>query len=99
MKLTCSHLGRIPALDSVATGCEECLAAGWLDWLHLWVCQECGHVGCCDQSPGRHSTVHFQMTAHFVARSYEEDRFWCHVDGIIFELEGALPALPGPTRA
>ena len=25
--------------------------AGRHDWVHLRVCQECGHVGCCDYSP------------------------------------------------
>ena len=31
---------------------------GW--WVHLRLCLTCGHVGCCDQSPNRHATRHFQ---------------------------------------
>jgi hypothetical protein len=28
----------------------------------VWtVCQERGHAGCCDNSPGRHATAHFRL--------------------------------------
>ena len=56
---TCSHLDTIMVLDlpeSVA-GCEDCLREGGV-WLHLRICLECGHVGCCDDSPNRHATAH-----------------------------------------
>ncbi|MDE9365506.1 UBP-type zinc finger domain-containing protein [Luteipulveratus sp. YIM 133132] len=59
------------------TGCVECEAAsGW--WVHLRRCAQCGHVGCCDSSPGQHATAHFQQTGHPVMQSYEpgEDWFW-----------------------
>ena len=37
------------------TGCVECLATdGW--WLHLRRCTECGHIGCCDNSPNQHAS-------------------------------------------
>ena len=39
---------------AVPQGCEECLRIG-SPWVHLRLCLTCGHVGCCDQSPGRHS--------------------------------------------
>ena len=29
-------------------------------WVHLRLCLTCGHVGCCDQSAGRHATAHWQ---------------------------------------
>jgi hypothetical protein len=76
-------------------GCEDCLAEGREDWVHLWVCQDCGHVGCCDNSPGRHATAHFRVAGHPVIRSYEpgEDWYWCYVDQVLFELEGAPPVL------
>jgi hypothetical protein len=35
-------------------------------WVHLRVCQECDHVGCCD--PGRHATAHFRSAGHLVIR-------------------------------
>ena len=31
-------------------------------WVHLRLCMECGHVGCCDNSPNRHATAHFNAT-------------------------------------
>ena len=44
-------------LPEAVDGCEDCLATGGL-WLHLRICLECGHVGCCDDSPNRHATAH-----------------------------------------
>ncbi|RIK87972.1 MAG: hypothetical protein DCC67_01290 [Planctomycetota bacterium] len=26
------------------------------EWVHLRLCLECGHVGCCDSSKNRHAT-------------------------------------------
>ena len=91
----CSHLDSITAVVPSAPGCEECLATGGT-WVHLRMCQSCGHVGCCDSSPGRHATAHFRLTGHPVVRSFEpgEDWFWCYVDEVMFEL--ALP--PGPSH-
>src|SRR6185295_12042803 len=51
-------------------GCHECLAAGGR-WVHLRMCQECGHVGCCDSSPSKHATAHFHGTSHPVVRLFE----------------------------
>ena len=58
------------------------------------VCQERGHAGCCDNSPGRHATAHFRLAGHPVIRSYEpgEDWYWCYLDRLVFELQGAPPA-------
>jgi uncharacterized UBP type Zn finger protein len=91
----CAHLDTITAVLPSSPGCEECLATGGT-WVHLRMCQTCGHVGCCDSSPGRHTTAHFTLTGHPVIRSFEpgEDWFWCYVDEVMFEL--ALP--PGPSH-
>jgi uncharacterized UBP type Zn finger protein len=64
-----------------AQGCEECLAAGGR-WVHLRLCLTCGHVGCCDSSPGKHATKHFQTSHHPVVQSFEpgEDWGWCYVE-------------------
>jgi DNA-3-methyladenine glycosylase II len=69
-------------------------AQGRRDWVHLPVCQECGHVGCCDNSPGRPATAHFRLAGHPVIRSYEpgEDRYWRYLDQSATELQGAPPA-------
>jgi hypothetical protein len=57
------------------TGCVECLAAdGW--WLHLRRCVQCGHIGCCDQSPSQHATNHAGETGHPLIRSFEPGEEW-----------------------
>jgi uncharacterized UBP type Zn finger protein len=85
----CSHLDQIEFLelpDEVA-GCEECLASGGR-WVHLRMCQQCGHIGCCDNSPGKHATAHFQSSGHPIIRSAEpgEHWSWCYVDELMFRV-------------
>jgi hypothetical protein len=94
----CTHLGLIAEVTPSSTGCEDCLAAGHHDWVHLRVCQECGHVGCCDSSPRRHATAHSHASSHPIVRSYEprEDWYYCYVDDVLFELDGAPPAPSHP---
>ncbi len=94
----CDHLSTIVAVVPSSTGCEDCLRAGQHNWVHLRLCMACGHVGCCDNSPGRHGTKHFQAAGHPICRSFEpgEDWFWCYVDQVMFELEGAPPAVSHP---
>ncbi|HLS40810.1 MAG TPA: UBP-type zinc finger domain-containing protein [Ornithinicoccus sp.] len=90
----CQHTETIdPQVVPRATGCEDCLRDG-SSWVHLRVCQTCGHVGCCDSSPGRHATAHHEASGHPVIRSFEpgEDWFWCYVDEVAFELPDAPPA-------
>ncbi len=72
-------------------GCEECLATGGR-WVHLRLCAECGHVGCCDNSPGRHATGHFHQTAHPVIASFEpgEAWLWCYPDEVFFETAASV---------
>ena len=91
--MRCAHLDWIRAVSPESWGCQDCLAAGRRDWVHLRVCQTCGHVGCCDSSPGRHASRHALSTSHPIVRSYEpgEDWFWCYVDQLMFELAGAPP--------
>ena len=83
----CTHADhvRLTQLPESVDGCEHCLAMGSL-WLHLRICLECGHVGCCDDSPNRHATAHFHETGHPVIRSAQpgEDWFWCYVDEVAF---------------
>ena len=79
----CEHLkncGDIPK-PRTPSGCEECLRDG-TEWVHLRLCLACGHVGCCDSSPGLHGAKHFQDTGHPVMRSFESGEAWrwCFVD-------------------
>lgn len=79
----CEHLASAPCVLTPNTpdGCEECLRDGGT-WVHLRLCLGCGHVGCCDSSPARHASKHFDETAHPVMRSFEpgETWRWCFVD-------------------
>ena len=85
----CTHLDSIEVTEvpGAVEGCEECLASGGT-WVHLRMCQSCGHIGCCDSSPNRHATGHFQATGHPVVRSVEpgERWSWCYVDELMFAL-------------
>ncbi|HEV7753526.1 MAG TPA: UBP-type zinc finger domain-containing protein [Baekduia sp.] len=85
----CTHLDQVEVTELPATiaGCEECLAMG-SRWVHLRMCEKCGHIGCCDDSPNRHATAHFHATEHPVMRSAEpgEDWSWCFVDQVAFRL-------------
>ena len=87
---TCDHLDTITDVTPSDDGCHDCLAAGSRRWVHLRVCQQCGHVGCCDNSPGKHATAHFHGTEHPLIQSFEpgENWYYCYVDELAFEREG-----------
>ena len=87
MATSCSHLAQIKKdVTPSAEGCEDCLREGGR-WLHLRLCETCGHVGCCDSSPARHATAHFRRTDHPVIKSFEpgEEWGWCYVDELFIE--------------
>ena len=81
MEDACPHVAKIADVTPSALGCEECLKIGSI-WLHLRLCRTCGHVGCCDQSQGKHATAHFRSTGHPAIASYErgENWAWCYAD-------------------
>ena len=82
---TCAHLNQVAAVaPSTTEGCEDCLREG-TRWVHLRECLSCGHVGCCDSSPRRHASAHYQGTQHPLIRSMEagEDWGWCYPDQIV----------------
>ncbi len=81
-KNACEHAAQVQDVTPAAAGCVACLESGQ-SWHHLRLCLTCGYVGCCDASPGRHATRHFQETAHPMIKSYEpgEDWSWCYVHG------------------
>jgi hypothetical protein len=98
-----------PGIDTTVApsgaGCAECDAAGgW--WVHLRRCAQCGHVGCCDSSPGQHATAHYRATGHPFVQSFEpgEDWFWNYdteqaYDGPLLAPPTSHPAeqpTPGP---
>lgn len=86
MSQECPHLDEIRAVTPSAEGCEDCLKTGD-SWVHLRLCEVCGHVGCCDSSPNRHATKHFHHTKHPIIKSFEPGEEWgyCYVDELFFE--------------
>ena len=83
----CSHLAKIHRdVHPKTNGCEECLAMGD-EWVHLRLCMQCGHVGCCDDSKNKHATKHFHHTNRPIIRSFEpgERWGWCFVDELAFD--------------
>jgi uncharacterized UBP type Zn finger protein len=82
----CAHLSQIKEVTPSAKGCEDCLKIG-SRWVHLRLCMECGHVGCCDNSPNQHATKHFHSTHHPIIKSFEpgEDWGYCYPDDLFFE--------------
>jgi uncharacterized UBP type Zn finger protein len=85
--MECMHLDQIrPVRPKTPDGCEECLRTG-SGWVHLRLCLSCGHVGCCDSSPGKHASKHYLSDRHPLMRSYEpgEDWAWCYADQVVLE--------------
>jgi monovalent cation/hydrogen antiporter len=77
---SCEHLMGLTPKDfppqKTPNACEECVE-----------CRSCGHVGCCDSSPGKHATKHFHETQHPVMRAIPPAAWtWCYVH----EAQGAL---------
>ena len=86
---TCTHLDHVEhvAPDGEVAGCPQCMASGDR-WVHLRMCQTCGQIGCCDNSPNRHATRHYEESGHPIIRSVEpgEDWSWCYEDELFFRL-------------
>lgn len=85
----CDHVAARVAVTPGSDGCEDCLKMGSA-WVHLRLCEQCGHVGCCDSSPNRHATAHFRSSGHPMIRSLEPGESWeyCYVDDAFY------PSLP-----
>ena len=84
----CTHLDQAEDVTPSGNGCVECLAMG-SRWVHLRLCETCGHVGCCDSSPNKHATAHFHANQqHPLVQSYEpgEDWWWCYLDNVAFSV-------------
>lgn len=81
MAVSCDHADQIQVTETGEHACKACLESGQ-KWVKLRMCLTCGNVGCCDSSPGRHATRHFEETGHALMRSAEpgEAWVWCYVD-------------------
>lgn len=74
----CAHLaagarpGPVPSLE-----CPECAEKG-IDWVQVRWCLTCGHVGCCDDSPGLHARTHWEETGHELIATIEPGGTWAY---------------------
>ena len=62
-------------LPATVEGCEQCLTSGD-SWVHLRMCMNCGHIGCCDSSKNRHAHKHHTSQDHMLIRSAEPGETW-----------------------
>lgn len=90
----CEHLEGLSESDfpepNTPGECEDCVREG-TRWVALRECQACGHVGCCDSSPGLHATKHHTSSTHPVMRSVMpgDTWDWCYVHQATGELASA----------
>ena len=87
----CSHIEHARDLPDKRRVCEDCIKTGDT-WVHLRLCLNCGHVGCCDSSKNKHATKHFHATKHPIVRSMEpgEGWAWCYVDEVMFDVSDGV---------
>ena len=88
----CEHVSTIIPVTPSADGCEDCLKIGGR-WVHIRLCENCGHVGCCDNSPNQHASKHFsrQRSRDHQIDSTVEEWGYCYVDDAFYD------PLPKPT--
>jgi uncharacterized UBP type Zn finger protein len=90
LSAVCSHTDTVQVIDlpEEVLGCVDCLQSGG-QWVHLRMCQTCGHIGCCDSSPNRHASKHARGARHPIIRSAEpgEDWSYCYVDDVAFVIK------------
>ncbi|RWP10836.1 MAG: hypothetical protein EOR00_30080 [Mesorhizobium sp.] len=91
MPFECKHAEQIKDVTPSALGCEDCLKTG-SPWVHLRLCRTCGHVGCCDDSPNRHATL------HPVIEGYDppEGWGWCYIHELFIDLGDQTTPQRGP---
>jgi uncharacterized UBP type Zn finger protein len=83
--MSCVHTATFGApgwVEPVPNSLDRCADCPATVWTHLRLCLSCGYVGCCDSTPQRHATRHYQSSGHPVMRSFEpgESWRWCYVD-------------------
>ena len=85
----CEHINAISVIKTAGRlVCEACEKTG-ARWVHLRTCQTCGVTLCCDSSPNKHMTSHFQASRHPVVSSSEpgEKWLWCYEDEAFVEYD------------
>ena len=75
----CEHFDglEIREIPAGTLSCRACLRVGD-GWVHLRMCLECGHIGCCDSSKNQHARGHQMNAGHNVIRSAEPGEDWAY---------------------
>jgi hypothetical protein len=75
----CPHVANVIDVAAGLEVCESCMERGGV-WKTLRQCLMCGRTDCCDSSPNRHATAHFNETGHEIVRTLEpgQDWAWCY---------------------
>ena len=83
---SCPHREEVSSahLGEPADECPACVEAGD-SWVALRRCLLCGNVACCDDSPNKHASRHFEADDHPVVASAQpgETWWWCFVDQVL----------------
>lgn len=81
MSTSCTHLDQIQVTETDVDVCRQCQETGD-DWVELRMCLTCGQVACCDDSPNRHATAHFNESGHPIIKSLQPGEGWryCYLD-------------------
>lgn len=88
----CSHLDQLREVPAQSARCEACAKAGQKP-VALRRCLSCGHVGCCDSSPGKHARAHFHDSKHPLIEPLGGKQWiWCYLDDSYVERD--RPAQP-----
>ena len=87
----CEHVKEAKDFQPSTHVCEECVKMGD-SWVHLRICLDCGHVGCCDSSKNKHATKHYQRSQHPMIRSIEpgESWGWCYIHEITYDFSRGI---------
>lgn|GEM_PF-116211 len=87
----CKHMQSLEKVVPSGNVCQQCVDQGDT-WVHLRICLECGHVGCCDSSKNKHATKHYHESKHYVVQSFEpnETWLWCYLDRQMAEFSQKL---------
>ena len=86
MNVSCSHLDTAGNPRPQSTqGCQDCLALGRTDWVHLRLCLTCGRGEVRGGVPQRRRVATADATGHPVMRSFQpgETWRWCYVDELL----------------
>ncbi|HKF86438.1 MAG TPA: UBP-type zinc finger domain-containing protein, partial [Candidatus Limnocylindrales bacterium] len=81
MHEACTHSAMINGVPAPRDVCEACVEVGGT-WVHLRQCLTCARTLCCNDSPNRHMTGHFDEIGHPIMRGAGagEDWTWCFAD-------------------